>query len=568
MNWWYIFPFLFLQQLIKAKPEPSQLIQTIKIHQNKFYESTTKNQFFIRGIAYQKTRQEGEIYDTTKETNYIDPLSNPFTCLRDLENLVELNINVVRIYQINPLANHDVCMNAFASEGIYIIADLSEPFISIKRDSPHWDTEIFKRYKSVVDSMSKYNNVLGFFAGNEIANSQSNIDSAPFIRSSIRDIKKYINDMGYRKIPIGYASNDDTVIRSNLANYLVCDLPNDEDNELSKIDFFAINNYEWCGYSTYATSGYKDLNLEFNKFPTPIFFSEFGCNLIQPRPFTEIESIFNKNMKKIWSGGIMYEYFEEINHYGLILIKKDQSILKLPDFENLKSKYNAIDDENPVQVDLNEQIELNNVKCNDLISDTWNIATNLPQTPNSLKCDCLYNSLKCIILPNSQNSFDEEEFIKNLCYKIDCFEINCNGKIGQYGKYSDCSPLIRASFALNQYYLQTGEKEEICTLQNRGELQNQSLSKDQEDICFNLLNDEIDSNEKTIKFHNEKDVKIEPNKSSNESLESSEIIEPELLNPPPINRKSKKKSIGNKLSPKRLISSIFHVCILYFVLMR
>ena len=39
---------------------------------------------------------------------------------------------------------------------------LSEPTISIRRDYPHWDTEIFNRYQQVIDSMSKYKNLLGF----------------------------------------------------------------------------------------------------------------------------------------------------------------------------------------------------------------------------------------------------------------------------------------------------------------------------------------------------------------------------------------------------------------------
>ena len=41
-------------------------------------------------------------------------------------------------------------------KGIYVLADLSEPTISIRRDYPHWDTEIFNRSQQVIDSMSKY----------------------------------------------------------------------------------------------------------------------------------------------------------------------------------------------------------------------------------------------------------------------------------------------------------------------------------------------------------------------------------------------------------------------------
>ena len=73
-----------------------------------------------------------------------------------------MGINLVRVYQIHPNANHDVCMNAFAEAGIYVLADLSEPTISIRRDYPHWDTEIFNRSQQVIDSMSKYKNLLGF----------------------------------------------------------------------------------------------------------------------------------------------------------------------------------------------------------------------------------------------------------------------------------------------------------------------------------------------------------------------------------------------------------------------
>ena len=126
------------------------------------FECENGQQFFIKGIAYQKSRQEGEIYDATKEPHYVDPLANPFTCLRDLEYLKELGVNVIRVYQINPNANHDVCMNAFAEAGIYVLADLSEPYMSIRRDYPHWDTELFNRYKEVIDAMNKYNNMLGF----------------------------------------------------------------------------------------------------------------------------------------------------------------------------------------------------------------------------------------------------------------------------------------------------------------------------------------------------------------------------------------------------------------------
>ncbi|CAX44480.1 pH-regulated cell-wall GPI-anchored 1,3-beta-glucanosyltransferase, putative [Candida dubliniensis CD36] len=478
-------------------------IETIKVIGNKFFECESGNQFFIKGIAYQKTRQEGEIYDTNKEPNYIDPLANPFTCLRDLDYLKELGINLVRVYQIHPNANHDICMNAFAKAGIYVLADLSEPTLSIRRDYPHWDTELFNRYKQVIDSMNKYKNLLGFFAGNEVTNCQLNIDASPFVRAAIRDCKNYINQQGYRKIPIGYASNDDANIRKNLANYFICQLDEDEDKNNDNInninnsqaDFFAINVYEWCGYSTYTTSGYRDLTTTFKDYPIPIFFSEFGCNIITPRPFTEVEAIYGNTMNKIWSGGIVYEYFEEINHYGILLTKKDGSITKLPDFDTLKMRFNAV---NPIGITIDEAtIYEPRISCQDIFGDSssssssslsssssWDVALTLPPTPNEAKCECLWKSLSCVVSDDA--IFDEEVALRELCFKVDCEDINANGRSGKYGRYSDCNPTIRTSYALNKYYQQCGKKQEICDFQGRGEL---FPNRDLEDLGNKFSND-------------------------------------------------------------------------------
>lgn len=136
--------------------------------------------------------------------------------------------------------------------GIYIVADLSEPGLSINRDTPTWDLDLYNRYTSVVDLLAPYSNVLGFFAGNEVTNNGTNTGASPFVKAAIRDMKAYMKSQGYRAIPVGYATNDDAETRDPMANFFDCGPPADA------ADFYGINIYEWCGQSTLQKSGYAD----------------------------------------------------------------------------------------------------------------------------------------------------------------------------------------------------------------------------------------------------------------------------------------------------------------------
>ena len=76
-------------------------------------------------------------------------------------------------------------MNAFALAGIYVISDLSAPTTlgSINRNTPDWTTDLFSRYTAVIDDLSQFPNTIGFFAGNEVANSQNTTASAAFVKA-------------------------------------------------------------------------------------------------------------------------------------------------------------------------------------------------------------------------------------------------------------------------------------------------------------------------------------------------------------------------------------------------
>ena len=213
------------------------------------------------------------------------------------------------MYALDPTKDHSECMQLLQDAGIYLIADLGEPETSIIRDNPEWNLDIYKRYTDLVDDLQQYSNVLGFFAGNEVSNAPNNTAASAFVKAAVRDVKAYITEKKYRSIGVGYATNDDD-IRTNLADYFNCGPVEDS------IDFWGYNIYSWCGNSDLEKSNYATRTEEFASYNVPAFFAEYGCNQVQPRKFTDVGALFGPEMTPVWSGGILYMYFQETNDYG------------------------------------------------------------------------------------------------------------------------------------------------------------------------------------------------------------------------------------------------------------
>ncbi|KAF9079456.1 Glycolipid anchored surface protein 4 precursor, partial [Mortierella sp. AD031] len=56
----------------------------------KFFDSVTKDQFFINGVAYQPRTLTGAS---------TDPLAKPNDCRRDFALMKDLGLNTIRVYQ-------------------------------------------------------------------------------------------------------------------------------------------------------------------------------------------------------------------------------------------------------------------------------------------------------------------------------------------------------------------------------------------------------------------------------------------------------------------------------------
>ncbi|KAH2677022.1 hypothetical protein KXV51_003214 [Aspergillus fumigatus] len=428
-------------------------IDPIIIKGSKFFYSSNDTQFYIRGIAYQQDYSSNGTTDGS--STYIDPLSDATLCKRDVPIFRELNTNTIRVYAIDPTANHTECMQMLADAGIYVISDLSDPSQSIDRSDPSWETTLYNRYTSVIDALAPYNNTLGFFAGNEVSNTVGTTDASAFVKAAVRDMKAYIKEKGYRSMGVGYATNDDSSIRVNMADYFNC-----EDSDES-IDFWGYNIYSWCGDSSYTESGYSVRTEEFRNYSVPVFFAEYGCNEVTPRKFTEIEALFGDKMNDVWSGGIVYMYFQEANNYGLVSAVDSTSVSTMADFKYYSSQIN--NNANPSGTNKASYTPTNTAlqSCPTVNSQWLASASPLPPTPNEQLCTCMSNAASCVV-KDSVSSDEYGDLFSLICGYTDCTGIARNATTGSYGAYGMCTPKQQLNFLLNKYYSEQSSASSAC----------------------------------------------------------------------------------------------------------
>ncbi|KAL5118798.1 hypothetical protein ACEQ8H_003301 [Pleosporales sp. CAS-2024a] len=271
-------------------------IPTISAKGTKFFTSDGK-QFFVKGVAYQLVPE--------------DPLVTSSQCSLDAALMKSIGVNSIRVYHVDPTANHDACMQTFSDAGIYIWVDLDTFSTQIHEGAPQWDTSQRDAFAKVMDAFHSYDNLAGFFVGNEAITSAKGSVTAPYVKAAAHDMKAYRDSMNYRNIPIGYSAADIAGLRPMLQNYLACG------NRNESIEFFSLNSYSWCGASSYQQSGYDQLYAMSQPLHIPIFMSETGCNVVRPREFKDQEAIFGQ-MSDFWSGSIIYEWIQEANDYGIV----------------------------------------------------------------------------------------------------------------------------------------------------------------------------------------------------------------------------------------------------------
>ncbi|KAK7961581.1 glycolipid anchored surface protein [Apiospora aurea] len=331
----------------------------VEIKGNQFYFTGNGSEFKIRGLAYQPGGQSAFKSDGNDK---FDPLSRPDQCRRDAAVIQSLGANVIRVYNLHADLNHDECVTVFNNAGIYLMLDVNSPVVNTHINKENAKSTYHHGYLEnifkVVEAFKGYSNVIAFFAGNEVIDDKKQArDNPPYIRAVTRDLKQYIKKHSDRFIAVGYAATDtrsasgagkDSVV--DLWNYLGCSIEGEED-DMSRADFFAVNIYSWCGDATFEESGYPELVKDFEKTSLPIFWSEHGCNepVGSPRPFNEIAAMYGRDdMVKTFAGGIVFEYTQEDNKFGLVKMAdtkdtESSDVELMKDFDNLSKQYDDVD---------------------------------------------------------------------------------------------------------------------------------------------------------------------------------------------------------------------------------
>lgn len=169
-------------------------LPTIETKGAKFFTSDG-SQWYIKGVAYQLTS--------------LDPLADGNQCQLDASLMKTLGANAIRVYHVDPTADHDACMTAFSDAGIYTFIDLDTFGTYVVAADPVWNSTQRDAYGKVMDAFHNYDStfpillslnlvraefctdVAGFFIGNEVLTTGSDSSAAPYVKASARDMKAY-----------------------------------------------------------------------------------------------------------------------------------------------------------------------------------------------------------------------------------------------------------------------------------------------------------------------------------------------------------------------------------------
>ncbi|KAF2672971.1 hypothetical protein BT63DRAFT_466487, partial [Microthyrium microscopicum] len=448
------------------------------------------SQFFVRGVAYQDGGARAVRSSVAKP--YIDPLSDISKCERDIPEMIKLGINLIRVYALNASSDHSACMRSFDDVGIYALIELGngiEDIFQTQRST--WTHVLQDRFEKLVDDFHEYTNVLGFIVASEVVTDRNRTTAMPFVKAAVRDTKTYIKAKGHRNIPVGYTGSDDVAV-SKVPSYLVCA----DVWSTPTIDFYGVSLYGWCGESNLEASGYQRQIQAFQAYPKPVIISEYGCKKPSPRAFKEVSAIYGeKSMTDVFSGAIVYQYYNDSYNSGLINVMGN-NVEETLDYTALSSQLALYTPSSTSIGKWPSVTSRSQIPC-PTIDSAFFAGTQWPITPNKGICTCMLQSLACAGDPNNveQTSLDALEL---LCGESEinpkCAGITGNSTTDMYGTLGTgtimCSPSERFFFVQNQFYVSQADvakpPEERCSSLH-GTIQSPQATRSVSNACQIVL---------------------------------------------------------------------------------
>jgi len=336
-------------------------LSPISILGKSFVYGSKNTRFMVRGVALSAT--------STLSINLgiKDILANQHNSLMKntiIPQLQALNVNCVRVYQVDENNQHNLTMNDLDAAGIYVMVGLATPTYSIKQMTGQYDDATFVRASKIVDEFQQYDNTFCFSVGNEVefpgqqaANLHSKYPSktatqivtetvdlelkvAQAMKSFARDIKNHISTSGYRTIPVGAAMQDgpQTSWENNNPNAYQRGLIGTDTiaeyytaGGASEImDFIGINTYRYVTQSTLPhtnLNAYDGLAKEASNLAVPVFLTESGGLGLVPRDWAIVPQMYTeKLLYEQLSGEMAFQMLEEGAGYGLYTIDSGNNL--------------------------------------------------------------------------------------------------------------------------------------------------------------------------------------------------------------------------------------------------
>jgi len=310
------------------------------------YDSSTDEYEYvpIRGIAYYPRPNAGPLSQSSSVDFYTETYASRWKA--DIANLKELGVNAVRLYAVDPSANHDAFMCALSEAGIYVMLGLLADcegcaigaWVGVDAEPPTcYPESVRERGKFVIQSFSRYPNLLAFSAGNEVTIYADDGEGGPreaniaCQKKFLRDMREYVdgcsgsypNAVLPRKIPIGVVNWDG--MSTSIQQHLYYHCRTDPDDFYEPAEWFALNTYRHCDGSVTSPDdifGWQQLREDFRaaNLPGPVLLGEYGCRergfptmdgFETQRTWLQTDALYSPDYSEIFAGGFVFEYSAE-----------------------------------------------------------------------------------------------------------------------------------------------------------------------------------------------------------------------------------------------------------------